>query len=147
MAKIGLFAGNTPKKGFFGLFGPFGPPGPGPPQGFYINPSRRPPAVPAGVPGVPPGRGSPQGGGGSPFLPKGGRPPLGGRRSRVSVKRIKVYHGAAVFLKTMKSDNVYLPYTLTHPQGRGGLERLHASWRLWAPGPPGTAGPRREGLM
>jgi len=59
MAKIGLFAGNTPKKGFFGLFGPFGPPGPGPPQGFYINPSRRPPAVPAGPRGYPPGGGTP----------------------------------------------------------------------------------------
>jgi len=40
----------TPKTGFLGFFGPFGPPGPGLPQGFYINPSRRGPAVPAGCP-------------------------------------------------------------------------------------------------
>jgi len=59
--KIGVFAGNSPKKGFLALFGPF--------EGlFYINPSRRGPAVPAGHPaGDRPG--------GAPIGARGGSPP------------------------------------------------------------------------
>jgi len=81
----GHFCGKSPKlailgkKAHFGAFwgfsAPSGPPGPGPGRGFYINPSRRGPAVPRG-PGwdlAPPRRGgSPEGGPGG--LPQGRRP-------------------------------------------------------------------------
>jgi len=69
MPKIGLFGGYGPKMAILALFGPSG-------RGFYINLSRRGPAVSRG------GR-PPKGVGGVPPLPPGeGRPPMGGARGK-----------------------------------------------------------------
>jgi len=68
--KRGKYRGNPVFRGFGPFWALLGPGR----QGFYINPSRRGPAVPAGVPGYPPGGEPHRGGGRIPLLLGGGLP-------------------------------------------------------------------------
>jgi len=141
--KKGFLAGIPRKRGFRALFGPGR-------QGFYINPSRRGPAVPGGRSHP---REAEEAVGRGRRAPKGSwQPALAAAARPLQVRELLGLIGAA---RNKKTTRCMFPtsYRISHYltlEGRGGLEGLHAPWRP-GPGPggtpAGTAGPRREGLM
>jgi len=152
ISKIGHFWPKSRKKAFFpgftrkrpkrAFFGPL-------PRGFYINPSRRGPAVPAGV-------GSPEGGrrGTPSLLP--GEPVAPGRITGCSGPSLKRILRTATGTQTNKLKGSKQPLSTSidlYPPGSPGPHTPCGSPGDSAPypfqggTPSGTAGPRREGLM
>jgi len=120
--KTAFLAVFTRKRPFWAFLGP--------PRGlFYINPSRRGPAVPAGGPGVPPGWGSPHRGEGRIPSPSGRSLPQALAEARTRpVKRI-LDNVSAIIKKNNVVKAVLPDVSLKHlyklrlrpPYGGGGL--------------------------